>query len=79
MRWAAGSQPRFENQLPAKHVETIWVPCLDEGSTPSSSTNLLKNSASWRYFNFNPITLKILPLINYMQMPALLQATSIQP
>jgi len=27
-----------ENEGGDKHVESIWFPCLDEGSTPSSST-----------------------------------------
>ena len=27
-----------ENEGQDKHVESVWFPCLDEGSTPSSST-----------------------------------------
>jgi len=30
--------PAHENQNEDKRVESIFVPCLDEGSTPSSST-----------------------------------------
>ena len=29
---------RHENEVRNKHVESVWFPCLDEGSTPSSST-----------------------------------------
>ena len=28
----------FENQQKAKHVESIWIPCLDWGSIPHYST-----------------------------------------
>ncbi len=28
----------LENQIKAKHVESKWSACLDEGSTPSVST-----------------------------------------
>ena len=30
--------PLHENVVKDKHVESLWFPCLDEGSTPSSST-----------------------------------------
>jgi len=30
--------PAVENQAKTKHVETLLVPRLDEGSNPSSST-----------------------------------------
>lgn len=30
--------PRHENQAETTHVESILIPCLDEGSIPSSST-----------------------------------------
>ncbi len=29
-----------DNQAETKHVESSRVPCLDEGSTPSSSTSM---------------------------------------
>ncbi len=32
-----------ENQNKAKHVESIFIPCLDEGSIPSSSTTYTEN------------------------------------
>jgi len=35
---AALRLPMLENQCRDKHVESIWLPRLDEGSTPSSST-----------------------------------------
>lgn len=31
----------LENLGEDKHVESVWLPRLDEGSTPSSSTELL--------------------------------------
>ena len=31
----------LENLSEDKHVESLLFPCLDEGSTPSSSTNRL--------------------------------------
>ena len=35
---------QHENENQDKHVESVWFPCLDEGSTPSSSTSVtLKN------------------------------------
>jgi len=30
-----------ENEGWNKHVESVWFPCLDEGSTPSSSTKVV--------------------------------------
>ena len=30
----------LENLNRNKHVESVWLPCLDEGSTPSSSTEI---------------------------------------
>ena len=30
--------PPHENEVQNKHVESVWFPCLDEGSTPSRST-----------------------------------------
>ena len=36
------SLPVHEKPSEAKHVESILFPCLDEGSTPSSSTIHLK-------------------------------------
>ena len=30
--------PLLENLSKDKHVESVWLPRLDEGSTPSSST-----------------------------------------
>ena len=30
---------QHENEGQDKHVESVWFPCLDEGSTPSSSTH----------------------------------------
>ena len=30
----------LENLNWNKHVESVWLPCLDEGSTPSSSTEI---------------------------------------
>ena len=32
-----------ENEVRNKHVESVWFPCLDEGSTPSSSTLMKGN------------------------------------
>ena len=32
-----------ENLGEDKHVESVWLPRLDEGSTPSSSTNNIDN------------------------------------
>ena len=32
---------QHENEGQDKHVESVWFPCLDEGSTPSSSTSLI--------------------------------------
>ncbi|VBB48037.1 hypothetical protein TRIP_D440055 [uncultured Paludibacter sp.] len=32
----------LENLSEDKHVESLLFPCLDEGSTPSSSTKLTK-------------------------------------
>ena len=37
----ASDQPDADNQLEAMHVESIFATCLDEGSNPSSSTNLI--------------------------------------
>ena len=31
---------QLENEGQDKRVESVWFPCLDEGSTPSSSTNV---------------------------------------
>jgi len=31
--------PTLENLSEDKHVESLLFPCLDEGSTPSSSTH----------------------------------------
>jgi len=31
---------QHENEVQDKRVESVWFPCLDEGSTPSSSTSL---------------------------------------
>jgi hypothetical protein len=41
--------PVHEKPSEAKHVESILFPCLDEGSTPSSSTINLKEQlkACW--------------------------------
>ena len=33
----------LENLGEDKHVESVWLPRLDEGSTPSSSTNNIDN------------------------------------
>ena len=44
MAWVL-SQPDNEGQ--DKHVESVWFPCLDEGSTPSSSTNENKFLMDW--------------------------------
>ena len=33
----------LENLGEDKHVESVWLPRLDEGSTPSSSTNKIDN------------------------------------
>ena len=32
--------PLHENEGQDKRVESVWFPCADEGSTPSSSTSL---------------------------------------
>ena len=34
---------QHENEGQDKHVESVWFPCLDEGSTPSSSTLMKGN------------------------------------
>ena len=39
-----------ENEDRNKHVESVWFPCLDEGSTPSSSTNRKKVYMDWLNF-----------------------------
>ena len=33
--------PQLENEGQDKRVESVWFPCADEGSTPSSSTKFL--------------------------------------
>ncbi len=38
MYWAVSSQVHIENQVETKHVESILITCLDEGSNPSGST-----------------------------------------
>ena len=35
--------PQHENEGWNKRVESVWFPCADEGSTPSSSTKTIKN------------------------------------
>jgi hypothetical protein len=35
--------PTLENLSEDKHVESLLFPCLDEGSTPSSSTKTILN------------------------------------
>ena len=37
-----------ENEDRNKHVESVWFPCLDEGSTPSSSTFIYVNMKGLR-------------------------------
>ena len=37
-----------ENEDRNKHVESVWFPCLDEGSTPSSSTFIYVNMKGFR-------------------------------
>ena len=32
---------QHENEVQDKRVESVWFPCADEGSTPSSSTNVM--------------------------------------
>ena len=32
--------PQLENEVQDKRVESVWFPCADEGSTPSSSTDM---------------------------------------
>jgi len=32
--------PEHENEGWDKRVESVWFPCADEGSTPSSSTKV---------------------------------------
>ena len=44
-KWGVCAQLTIENQLQNKHVESLMVPCLDEGSKPSGST-------LWDSFNF---------------------------
>ena len=36
-----------DNEGQDKHVESVWFPCLDEGSIPSSSTNKYKRLMDW--------------------------------
>jgi len=43
---------QHENEVQDKHVESVWFPCLDEGSTPSSST-IIKFAAS--FYNMSMI------------------------
>ena len=40
MRLVAWVLPQLENEGQDKRVESVWFPCADEGSTPSSSTML---------------------------------------
>ena len=44
--------PQLENEDQNKHVESVWFPCLDEGSTPSSSTLLIKKPLNISGFFF---------------------------
>ena len=37
---------QHENEGQDKHVESVWFPCLDEGSTPSSSTSAVWTPSS---------------------------------
>ena len=39
---------QHENEGQDKHVESVWFPCLDEGSTPSSSTFIYVNMKGFR-------------------------------
>jgi hypothetical protein len=47
-------QPADENQVGDKHVESLWLPRLDAGSTPASSTmkfiNHLKTNTLMVFF-----------------------------
>ena len=36
---------QHENEVQDKRVESVWFPCLDEGSTPSSSTSVTPEEA----------------------------------
>lgn len=51
-RWDVCVQPRIENQLQNKHVESSIVPCLDEGSNPSDSTLIFPNRKYNNYLRF---------------------------
>jgi hypothetical protein len=42
--------PAHEKQVGAKHVESLWLPRLDAGSTPASSTEFFKVLNIWVLF-----------------------------
>ena len=46
--WAVFGQCKFENQTKSKLVESFLIACLDAGSNPADSTNLIPNM-----FNIN--------------------------
>ena len=68
----------LENLGEDKHVESVWLPRLDEGSTPSSSTintdnqmfiNFAPSSAPLlrrRYFIYDSLLLLIFILLNIL-------------
>ena len=61
-----------ENSGEDKHVESVWLPRLDEGSTPSSSTNNIDNQVFMLFapqnapWNKNDSLIIILYIKNYL-------------
>ena len=54
------SLPPDQNQQPTKHVESLLIPRLDEGSSPSSSTNKPDYQVITKITpNFTPINVRL--------------------
>ena len=56
---------QHENEDQDKHVESVWFPCLDEGSTPSSST-----SVTLLRFNMKKIVLLLIAATTLLPLKA---------
>ena len=52
MRLVVFGLPRHENQVKTKHVESSLIPRLDEGSSPSSSTQVSNIKIFIKTFDF---------------------------
>ena len=53
---------QHENEGQDKHVESVWFPCLDEGSTPSSSTNLYSIMKGIKFFLLAAVGMMSVPM-----------------